>query len=388
MAPAASAGHPEDRGPAARRGLDSFKDRSPTSLYLCPEGLLSGAVAADAVGAGLAWRIAGGWTAATLVRIVARKLGGGSDRLLLPAAEFARWLGDNDGPAAARLRLLADRLQAGRRPWAGLALDRPHVMGIVNTTPDSFSDGGDHDGREAAVAHGLALRAAGAAILDVGGESTRPGAAEISAQQEIDRVVPVIRDLVAEGALVSVDTRRAAVMAAALDAGATILNDVEALQQPGTLDLAARARAPVALMHMRGQPRTMQADPRYDVAALDVFDWLDARVGACAAAGLDPGHVLVDPGIGFGKALDHNLQILAALGLYHALGTGILLGASRKSFIGRIDGTADPKRRLGGSVAAALDGWARGAQIIRVHDVAETIQAVRVASAIAEAQQV
>jgi len=382
MLPANPAGHPATRGPAARRGLDSLRDAS--ALYLNPQGLLSGVAAAEAVAAGLAWRIAGGWTAATLMQVVARKPGGGAESLLLPAGELARWLGDNDHP---RLRGLAERLQAPRAPWAGLPLDRPQVMGIVNTTPDSFSDGGKHDRPDAAIAHGLALRAAGAAILDVGGESTRPGAAEVSEQQEIDRVVPVIRGLVAEGALVSVDTRRAAVMAAALAAGATILNDVDALRQPGTLDLAARAQAPVALMHMQGQPRTMQADPRYDVAALDVFDWLEARGNACETAGLQRDRVLVDPGIGFGKALDHNLQILGLLGLYHGLGAGLLLGASRKSFIAKLDGTADPMRRLGGSLAAVLDGWARGAQIVRVHDVHETVQALRVSVAIGQVQQ-
>ena len=385
MLPANPAGHPETRGPAARRGLDSLRDAA--ALYLNPLGLLSGVAAAEAVAAGLAWRVAGGWTAASLVRVSARRAGGGAEGWLLPVGEFSRWLNDNSGPAATRLRGLADRLQAARAPWAGLPLDRPQVMGIVNTTPDSFSDGGEHEAPAAAIAHGLALRAAGAAILDVGGESTRPGAAEISEQQEIDRVVPVIRGLVAEGALVSVDTRRAAVMAAALDAGARILNDVEALRQPGTLDLAARARTPVVLMHMQGQPRTMQADPRYDVAALDVFDWLEARLVACESAGLGRESALVDPGIGFGKALDHNLQIMGMLGLYHGLGTGLLLGVSRKSFIGKIDGSADPKRRLGGSLAASLDGWARGAQIVRVHDVHETVQALRVAAAIAEMQQ-
>jgi len=382
MVPATPAGPPEIRGPAARRGLDSFRDAS--ALYLNPQGFLSGAAAADAVAAGLAWRIAGGWTAATLLQVLARKPGGGARSLLVTVGDVAGWLGDNDHP---RLRGLAARLQAPRPAWAGLPLDRPQVMGIVNTTPDSFSDGGDHDGAEAAIAHGLALRAAGAAILDVGGESTRPGAAEVSEQQEIDRVVPVIRGLAAEGALVSVDTRRAAVMAAALEAGATILNDVEALRQPGTLDLAVHAQAPVALMHMQGQPRTMQADPRYDVAALDVFDWLEARVAACGTAGLAVDRVLVDPGIGFGKALDHNLQIMGMLGLYHGLGAGILLGASRKSFIAKLDGTADPKRRLGGSLAASLDGWARGAQIVRVHDVHETVQALRIAAAIGQVQQ-
>ena len=385
MMPAASAGRPENRGPAARRGLDSLRDAAPATLYLAPQGLFSGTAAADAVAAGLAWRVAGGWTAATLAQIFVRKPTGGAERLIVPVAELSAWLAGNDGPAAARLRLLADRLRAARAPWAGLALDRPQVMGIVNTTPDSFSDGGEHLAAAAAIAHGLALRAAGAAILDVGGESTRPGAAPVSVEADIGRVVPVIRGLAAEGALVSVDTRRAPVMAAALEAGAVILNDIQALTQPGTLAVAVAAQAPVALMHMHGEPQTMQADPRYDAAALDVFDWLAARVAAAEAAGLSRSRILVDPGIGFGKRLEHNLQILAALGLYHTLGTGILLGASRKSFIGKVDGTADPKRRLGGSLAAALDGMARGAQIIRVHDGAETVQAVRLAEAIAEA---
>ncbi|HLZ68216.1 MAG TPA: dihydropteroate synthase [Aliidongia sp.] len=385
MMPASSAGRPELRGPVARRGLDSFRDAAPATLYLCPQGFVSGTVAADAVAAGLAWRLAGGWAAATLAQILIRRPAGGADSIIVPVSELSAWLEANDDPAAARLRLLADRLRAARAPWAGLALDRPHVMGIVNMTPDSFSDGGAHDGAEAAIAHGLALRAAGATILDVGGESTRPGAAPVSVAEEIDRVVPVIRGLVAAGALVSVDTRRAPVMAAALAAGATILNDIQALTQPGTLDLAAAAQAPVALMHMQGEPQTMQAHPHYDMAALDVFDWLDARVAAAEAAGVPRSGILTDPGIGFGKTLAHNLEILAALGLYHALGAGILLGVSRKSFIGKIDGTADPRQRLGGSLAATLDGIARGAQIVRVHDVDETVQAVRVAEAIAEA---
>ncbi|GGF16915.1 dihydropteroate synthase [Aliidongia dinghuensis] len=378
-------GRPEPRGPAARRGLDSFGGLPPAALYLCPDGFVAGTAAREAVEAGLAWRIARGWAAATLVRVSARRRGGGVNTLIVSVQELSAWLAENDGPAATRLRLLADRLRAPRPAWAGLALERPHVMGIVNVTPDSFSDGGEHAGTAAAIAHGLALRAAGAAILDVGGESTRPGAADVPAEAEIERVVPVIRGLVAEGALVSVDTRRAPVMAAALKAGAVILNDIEALQQPGTLALAADAGAPVALMHMQGEPRTMQSDPHYDVAALDVFDWLEARVEATIAAGLPRDRILVDPGIGFGKSLAHNLELLSALGLAHTLGTGILLGVSRKSFIGKIDGTTDPKRRLGGSLAAALDGWARGAQIVRVHDVAETAQALAVANAIAEA---
>jgi dihydropteroate synthase len=385
MIPADPAGRLEARGPAARRGLDALAALPAHSLYLCPDGFVAGTIAAEAVAAGLAWRIAQGWTAATLMRLFARRPGGGADRLIISIPELSAWLGENDGPAAIRLRQLADRLQAPRAPWAGLPLDRPQVMGIVNVTPDSFSDGGEHAGAAAAIAHGLALRAAGATILDVGGESTRPGAKDVPIEAEIARIVPVIRGLAAEGALVSVDTRRAPVMAAAVGAGAVVLNDIEALVQPGTLALAAESAAPVALMHMQGAPRTMQADPRYDVAALDVLDWLEARIAACEEAGIPRARILVDPGIGFGKSLDHNLEILTALGLYHATGAGILLGVSRKSFIGRIDGTKEPKRRLGGSLAAALDGWARGAQVVRVHDVAETVQAVAVARAIAQA---
>jgi dihydropteroate synthase len=379
MVPADPAGSPQDRGPAARRGLDSLRGLPPADLYLAPQGFLAGVAADEAVQAGVAWRVAGGWAAASLAQIFIRSA---AERLLVPVADLDGWFDGTDDPAAARLRRQAERLRAPRADWAGLPLDRPHVMGIVNVTPDSFSDGGEHDDAGAAIAHGLALRAAGAAILDVGGESTRPGAAAVSENQEIDRVVPVIRGLVAEGALVSVDTRRAAVMAAALDAGALILNDVEGLRQPGTLDLAATRQPAVALMHMQGEPGTMQAAPRYDNAPLDLFDWLDARITAAEAAGLARSKILTDPGIGFGKTLDHNLEILADLGLYHSLGCGILLGVSRKSFIGKIDGSTDPRRRLGGSLAAALDGWGRGAQIVRVHDVAETVQALRVAAAI------
>jgi dihydropteroate synthase len=371
-------------GPAARRDLDAFGDLPPSALYLRPLGLASGAAAAAAVAAGLAWRIAGGWTAASLVEVVARRAGG-VDRLVLSAPDFAAWLARAHGPVAARLRLLAERVTAPRASWAGLGLDRPIVMGIVNTTPDSFSDGGDYDDPEAAIAHGLELRAAGAEILDVGGESTRPGAAPVSVDEEIRRIVPVIRGLRAAGALVSVDARRAPVMAAALEAGARIINDIQALNEPGALALAARTGAPTVLMHMRGEPGTMQVGPRYDAAALDVFDWLEARIEACEAAGIPRRDLLVDPGIGFGKEQAHNFELLTALGLLHATGCGILLGVSRKSFIGRLVAEPDAKRRLGGSLAAALDGLAQGAQIFRVHDVFETAQALRVVQAIGAA---
>ena len=288
--------------------------------------------------------------------------------------------------ARARIKTLIDRISGSRLPFAGLALDRPRIMGIVNVTPDSFSDGGQFVVPEAAIAHGRALRAAGADILDIGGESTRPGAVPVSADDELKRVIPVIAGLQDCGVPLSIDTRRAAVMAAALDAGAAIVNDVSALtHDPDSPALAARCRAPVVLMHMQGEPATMQADPRYDYAPLDVFDYLEVRIAACVAAGIAPANIAVDPGIGFGKSVKHNLEILRRLSLFHGLGVPILLGASRKGFIGRLSPGESADRRLPGSLAAALAGVAQGVQILRVHDVAETAQALAVWQAIQSA---
>ncbi|HSR72046.1 MAG TPA: dihydropteroate synthase, partial [Kiloniellales bacterium] len=260
------------------------------------------------------------------------------------------------------------------------------IMGVINVTPDSFSDGGDRLDPGRAVADGLALREAGAEILDVGGESTRPGSEPIEPEEELNRVIPVIRGLAREGALISIDTRRARVMAEALDAGARIVNDVTALSgDPESLPLVARAVAPLVLMHMRGEPRTMQADPVYDDAPRDIYDWLAARIAACEAAGIPRARIAIDPGIGFGKTVEHNLQILARLALFHGLGCVVLLGVSRKSFIGRLSQGEPPKERVPGSLAAALAGLARGVQILRVHDVAETRQALSIWQAISEA---
>jgi len=259
-------------------------------------------------------------------------------------------------------------------------------MGVVNVTPDSFSDGGRYAARDTAIAHGRALKAAGADILDVGGESTRPGAAPVSIGEELDRVVPVIEALAGEGALVSVDTRRAAVMRAALAAGARIVNDVTALAGDSeSLSVVAASGAAVVLMHMQGEPRTMQQDPTYRDAPLDIYDFFAARLAVCAAAGIDPARIALDPGIGFGKHDPHNLAILADLALYHGLGCALLLGASRKSFIGRLSRGEDAGHRLAGSLAAALTGLERGVQILRVHDVAETAQALAIWQAIATA---
>ena len=257
-------------------------------------------------------------------------------------------------------------------------------MGVVNVTPDSFSDGGDFAEGAAAIEHGLALKEAGAEILDVGGESTRPGAAPISIAEELRRVIPVIRALAAAGAVVSIDTRHAQVMGEAIAAGAAIVNDITALTgDPASLDLVARSQASVVLMHMRGDPRNMQANPVYADAPLEIRDYLAERVAACMAAGIAPARIAVDPGIGFGKNDGHNMALLRELGMLHELGVALLLGVSRKSFIGRLSRGEAPKERLAGSLAAGLAGLDRGAQILRVHDVSETRQAIAVWQALA-----
>ncbi len=286
----------------------------------------------------------------------------------------------------------AERGEAGRpaaATFAGLRLDRPRLMGIINVTPDSFSDGGEALTAEAAIARGREMLAAGADILDVGGESTRPGAEPVAVATEAARVVPVIAALAAEGALVSVDTRRAPVMAAAIAAGARIINDVTALTgDPRSLPLAARTGVAVILMHMQGDPRTMQADPRYDDVVTDVRDWLVARVGACVEAGLTGDRIAVDPGIGFGKTTTHNVALLARLDVYARVSGALVIGVSRKSFIGRLSRNEPPKQRLAGSLAAGLAALHGGAGILRVHDVAAMRQAIAVWAAIRGATDV
>ncbi|TCS63157.1 dihydropteroate synthase [Varunaivibrio sulfuroxidans] len=269
--------------------------------------------------------------------------------------------------------------------FAGLTLRRPLLMGIVNVTPDSFSDGGEAFDRAAAIARGRALTAQGADIIDIGGESTRPGAQPVTIDEECARVVPVIETLSAEGIVVSVDTRHSLVMAEAARAGARIINDVSGLEGDGdALRVAAQSGTDIVLMHMRGEPGTMQKAPHYVDVCAEVLGYLEARVAACVAAGIAREKIALDPGIGFGKTDAHNLTLIAGLERFSALGLPILLGVSRKSFIGRIAGVDDPKARLGGSLAAALFGIARGAAIVRVHDVAQTRQAVDIWCALAE----
>lgn len=264
-----------------------------------------------------------------------------------------------------------------------LKLDRPRVMGIVNVTPDSFSDGGHHFDVDSAVAHGLRLAEEGADILDVGGQSTRPGAEEVPVEEELRRVVPVIERLARETGLpVSVDTSKPEVMRAAVAAGAGMINDVHALRREGALDAAAELGVPVVLMHMLGEPRTMQDDPRYDDVVGEVHRFLAERIFAAEMAGIPRRRIVVDPGFGFGKTTGHNLALLAQLDRFVELGVPVLAGLSRKRTIGELTGRADPLQRVHGSVAAHLIAVQRGARLVRVHDVAATVDALKVWNAV------
>lgn len=262
------------------------------------------------------------------------------------------------------------------------ALDSPLVMGILNVTPDSFSDGGSHEDPAAAVAWGERLHAEGARILDVGGESTRPGAVELAEAEELARVRPVISRLQAEDVAISIDTRHAAVAAACIEAGAVIINDVTGFRDPAMVELAASCDAGLVIMHMLGTPETMQQAPRYDDVVGEVGGFLLAQATVLEAAGVERSRIAIDPGIGFGKTLEHNLALLAGLPRLVELGYPVCVGASRKRFIGELSGEPDAKARVGGSIAAALAAAAAGALVLRVHDVAPTVQALAVAAAI------
>lgn len=303
---------------------------------------------------------------------------GWSDRRVLSLEDVAEFVAGQPAPVVRRCNSILKNLAAPRGVIAGLSLDRPRIMGIVNVTPDSFADGGSHLTAESAIAHALKLEEEGADILDIGGESTRPGAEPVSLGEELRRVMPVIEGLVGRTrARLSIDTRKAEVMRRAALAGVHILNDISALQHDAmSMRVAAETRLPVVLMHAQGDPRTMQRDPKYDNVLLDVYDVLEARVEACLRAGISRDRLIIDPGIGFGKAAAHNLELLSGLSLLHGLGVPLMLGASRKSFIGALTGAVDPTDRVPGSVAAALAGAMQGAHILRVHDVAATRQAL------------
>lgn len=301
-------------------------------------------------------------------------------RRTVPIAEFERTLGAGDARAAAlHARITAARapLKLGERV---LRFDQPLVAGILNVTPDSFSDGGKlQDDPVAAAAAGIDMAARGAALIDLGGESTRPGSETVWEGDEVKRVAPVAERLVAAGAIVSIDTRKAAVMEAALAVGAHIVNDVSALLwDDRALEVVVRSGAPVILMHSPDPARGPHGGNGYRDVLTEVFDWLEARVVAVAAAGVEAAGIMVDPGIGFGKGLADNLALLNGLSIFHGLGCPIMLGASRKRLIGALSNEAPATERLGGSIALAVKGAEQGVQLLRAHDVTESVQALRI----------
>ena len=350
----------------------------PDRVYIRPIALAASPQAEDG-----AVRLGGGLVWASRFALFCRREGVVTAREVVSA---------RDMPAALE-RLPDDLAVDGAAQWAGLTrvqsplvcgarripLDQSQVMGILNVTPDSFSDGGRHDDVAAAVAHAGAMLAAGAAIIDIGGESTRPGAAPVWEGDELARVVPVVERLAQMGAAISVDTRRVAVMEAALGAGAHIINDVSALRHdPRAARFAAKSGAPVVLMHAPGVGEDLHRGDAYANVLLDVFDALREARDAAVAAGVAAERIILDPGIGFGKSLAENLALMNGLALFHALGCPLLMGASRKRMIGALSAEAPADQRLGGSIMLAATAMAAGVQIIRAHDVAETVQAARV----------
>ena len=342
-----------------------------TRLYIRPIGLLWGDDAKAAVASGTAGWMAGGPAAFTLAELILRD----GQTTKSEQRSYRDILASRD-------RLIGERLDLITQPRARLAGTdprKPAVMGIINVTPDSFSDGGQYLRMEDAVAHGARLAGEGATIIDVGGESTRPGSEGISIAEERKRVIGIIGELSGRGHAVSVDTRKPEIMKEAAKAGAVLVNDVTALRfDPMSRPVAAALKLPICLMHARGEPRTMQVNPTYENVVLDVFDELESFIAQAEAAGLARQMLLADPGIGFGKTYRHNLEILQCLSLYHGLGVALVVGASRKAFIGALTEEKTAKHRVFGSLGAAIAAAAQGAQILRVHDVKATVQALAV----------
>jgi dihydropteroate synthase len=343
------------------------------TFYLRPLSLLYGSDARRAVEARTGGALGGSeFIAFTQVELIERAKGRIARRIISYAEAQTH---------PEKLRLIENQ----RPDFAGLALGRPKLMGIINVTPDSFSDGGRLGGAADAIAHGRKLAEEGAHILDIGGESTRPGSEAVSLATEFERVIPVIRALKAERHLISIDTRKAALMREAVSAGAAIINDVSALTfDPESLAVAAELQCPVILMHAQGDPKTMQDNPSYEDVALDVFDTLEGRIQACEAAGIERRLIGVDPGIGFGKTFRHNLDVLRHLPILHGLGAALIIGLSRKAFTGALTGEKKAGERVFGSVGGAVQAALNGAQILRVHDVKATSQALSVALAAAD----
>ncbi len=303
---------------------------------------------------------------------------GGVSVVKAPISDIKFWAAENKAELCVLINTLLERVARPSKTFAGLSLAEPVLMGVLNVTPDSFHDGGQFYDHDTAVSHGKRLINAGAEIVDIGGESTRPGAQPISVQEEVDRILPVIERLATEDVLISVDTRRATVMREALAAGAAIVNDVTALSDDGAVRLVKESGASAIIMHMQGIPTTMQKNPSYENAPYEISTFLTKKVIELENAGFPLERIAVDPGIGFGKTDAHNFAILRSISMLHGIGTAVVIGASRKSFIGRTAEVESTQSRLPGTIAATLHAVSQGTQIHRVHDVAEVKQALKI----------
>jgi dihydropteroate synthase len=340
-------------------------------IYLEPVGLLYGSIARDAIANGWALPLAGGSIAFGAMRLWEGQAGNVKHAVV--RLSTIRAIDDS------RVKELLERIVAPRAPILGVSMDWPRIVGIVNVTPDSFSDGGEWLDPQAAIDHAAKLAADGADFIDVGGESTRPGADPISAEEELRRVLPVLRGLSKLGMPLSIDTHKPQVMREAVAAGAAMLNDVSALTYAhDSLATAASLKKPIVLMHSKGEPKTMQDNPVYADVVIEVYDYLESRLDAATAAGLSRDAIIADPGIGFGKSVAHNAALLRSMSVFHGLGVPLLAGTSRKSFFRKLTGARDPKARDAASVAAVFDAISQGVQFVRVHDVAGTRDALSV----------
>ena len=354
------------------------------SLYIRPIELIYGESASALVAGGEALHLAGGPSAFSKVELIWRHSTQPVERQIVRLDDLQDTIAGTDIPHAADAASQLLSLSHARPPFADISLRHPRIMGVVNTTPDSFSERGLYASASAAIDHGKRLWHAGADIIDIGGVSTRPGADTVSTEDELDRVIPVIEGLRDLPVPMSIDTRSKIVMTRAVAAGATVINDTSALTADAdSLNFASNLDAPVVLMHCLGNPKSMQDAPRYADVSCDIYDYLAKRIAACRTGGIDAAQIVVDPGIGFGKTVQHNVEILRNLTLFHGLGVGLLIGVSRKSFIGALSKGAPTDNRVAGSLAAALWALHQGAQIVRAHDVGDTSQAIAVWEALA-----
>lgn len=343
-----------------------------SQYYIEPLGITRGLNLLDDV----TMEILGGALRCFAVRIITRDFDQISSETI-PVSGLGVYLSTLEDKKKEQVWKLIDNLAAKRSGILNLEFNKPIIQGVLNVTPDSFSDGGKFENLDEAINQAQLMIDAGCDIIDVGGESTKPGAKPVTIDEELNRVIPVIEKLSGKSTLISIDTRNAEVMdAAVLKAGANIINDVSALEHdPDSIKVASETGVPVILMHTQGTPENMQNNPEYSNAVLDIYDYLEARIRHCVSKGIDKSKIIVDPGIGFGKTVEHNIQILKYIALFHGLGVPLLIGVSRKSFIGKVSGEEQAEKRVAGSVAAAQDCIQNGVQIVRVHDVVETAQA-------------